>query len=214
MPAADWAQPAGSGAPYGQEYGHQPAHGEQYGYPAQYGQPYGQPAGYGQYGQTSAPAKPTPVIVSAVLGFVFGAFGVLATLAILIGGAALVSLSDTIDSSSNDPFADLGSDAAAGIGVGILISGLLALIWTVLMIWGSVWALTGRSRVLLLVGGSIATAVTLFSVIASAADNGTDQAAGVVISLLFLVASAAIVVLLCLRQAAQFFAAHRARRGR
>jgi MFS family permease len=170
-------------------------------------------AGYGQYGQSAAPGKPAQVIISAVLGFVFGAFGVLATLGILIGGVAFVSLSDTIDSSTDDPFADIGSDAAAGIGIGIVLVGLLALVWTVLMIWGSVWALTGRSRVLLLVGGSIAIAATLFSVIASAADNSTDQAAGVVMSLLFFGASLAIVVLLCVRQATQFFAAHRAVRG-
>jgi hypothetical protein len=198
---------------YGQPQYGQPAYGQPSGYPAQYGQPYGQ-AAYGQYGQSSAPVKPAPVIVSAVLGFVFGAFGVLVTLGVLVGGAALVGLSDTLDSSADDPFADLGADAAAGIGIGIVVVGLLALVWTVLMIWGSVWALTGRSRVLLLVGGSVAIAATLFSVIASAADNSTDQAAGVLISLLSFFAAVAIVVLLCLRPATQFFAAHRAGRGR
>jgi hypothetical protein len=209
---AQYGQPQYGQAQYGQPPYGQPAYGQPSGHPAQYGQPYGQ-AAYGQYGQSAAPVKPAPVIVSAVLGFVFGAFGVLVTLGVLVGGAALVGLSDTLDSSADDPFADLGADAAAGIGIGIVVVGLLALVWTVLMIWGSVWALTGRSRVLLLVGGSVAIAATLFSVIVSAADNSTDQAAGVVVSLLSFFAAVAIVVLLCLRPATQFFAAHRAGRG-
>ena len=47
----------------------------------------------------------------------------------------------------------------------------VCLAWTVLMIWGSVWALTGRSRVLLLVGGSIASLVTFIGVLASLCDR-------------------------------------------
>jgi hypothetical protein len=152
------------------------------------------------------------VIISAVLGFIFGALGMLATLVFLVGGAVLTA-SDGIDTPGDDPFGDLGSDAATGLGIGIVVLGLLSLAWTVLMIWGSVWALTGRSRVLLLVGGSIAIASMLFSVIASATDNSADQAAGVVISLLFFAAAVTIVVGLCVRPATQYFAVHRAARG-
>jgi hypothetical protein len=207
-----YGQPQYGQPPYGQQQYGQPQYGQQSGYAAQYGQPYDQAAGYGQYGQPAAPVKPAPVIISAVLGFIFGAFGVLATFGFLVGGAVL-SASGGIDTSGDEPFADLGSDAVTGLGIGIVVLGLLSLVWTVLMIWGSVWALTGRSRVLLLVGGAIAIAAMLFSVIASAADNSTDQAAGVVISLLFFCAAVAIVVGLCVRQATQFFAAHRAARG-
>ena len=139
-------------------------------------------------------------------------------MAVFVGGAALVGLAGAFET-TEDPFAgELAGDAAAGIGIGIVVVGLICLAWTVLMIWGSVWALTGRSRVLLLVGGSIAVVVTLIGVLGSLADSGagttSDTTIGIVISLLFLAAAVAIVALLCLRPAAQFFAAHRARRGR
>jgi hypothetical protein len=94
----------------------------------------------------------------------------------------------------------------------LIVFGLIALAWTVVMIWGSVWALSGRSRVLLLVGGSIAVAVTLFGFLASLSDDATTGG-GVVLQLVFLLAAIAIVVLLSMRPAAQFYAAHRARRG-
>src|SRR5687768_9599741 len=64
-------QPYASPAPYGDQYGQQPAYGQQPGYPQQYGQ------AYGQYGTTATATKPPHVITAAVLGFVFGAFGVL-----------------------------------------------------------------------------------------------------------------------------------------
>jgi hypothetical protein len=208
--------------PYGQPSYGQPAYGGQYGQPG-----YGAPAAYGQYGYSASPARPAHVIVPAILGFIFAAFGVLSTLGVFLGGAAVVGLagaldSGALDSGPGDPFGgELPSDAAAGIGVVFVVLGLIILAWTVLMIWGSVWALTGRSRVLLLVGGSIAVLVTLIGVLASVLDSttadsvgGTEYAIGIVITLAFFVASLAIVVPLCLRPATQFFAAHRARRGR
>jgi hypothetical protein len=209
----DYGQPAYGQTPYGQPSYGQPAYGGQYGQPA-----YGAPAGYGQYGYSAVPARPGGVVTAAVLGFVFAAFGVLATLAVFVGGAALVGLAGAFES-TEDPFAgELAGDAAAGIGVGIVVVGLICLAWTVLMVWGSVWALTGRSRVLLLVGGSIAVLVTLLGVLGSLADSGagttSENTVGVVLSLLFLAAAVALVVLLSLRSATQFFAAHRARRGR
>ncbi|MGY1780415.1 hypothetical protein [Geodermatophilus sp. SYSU D01036] len=192
---------------YGQQgYGQAQPYGQQYG---QYGQtaPYGQQ--YGQYGQGAVPAKPGGVVTAAVLGFVLGAIGVLISLLLVFAGAVASSAGDELDSE----IPGFGSVAGAVGGV-ILVFGLVALVWTVVMIWGSVWALTGRSRVMLLVGGSIALAFTLFGLIGNLADADTAGAGGIVTSLLFFLAALAIVVLLSMKPAAAFFAAHRARRGR
>jgi hypothetical protein len=83
----------------------------------------------------------------------------------------------------------------------------------VVMIWGSVWALTGRSRVMLIVGGSIAVFFTGLGFIGNVGSS-TSTAGGVITSLLFFVAAIAIVVLLSLRKAGQYFAAARAAHGR
>jgi hypothetical protein len=214
-----YGQPQYGQTPYGQPSYGQPAYGGQYGQPA-----YGAPAAYGQYGYSAAPARPAHVIVPAILGFVFAAFGVLATLGVFLGGAAFVAMSDAVNSGAfdtgpEDPFSDLGGDAATGVGVVLVVIGLLALAWTVLMIWGSVWALTGRSRVLLLVGGGIAVLVTLIGVLGTILDSTTADAVGsseyvvgIVLTLVFFLASLAIVVPLCLRPATEFFAAHCGRR--
>jgi hypothetical protein len=185
-------------APYGQQgYEQQPAYGQQPGYPQQYGQA---PA-YGQYG-SGQPARPGGVITAAVLGFIFAAFGVVVSLGAIAGGAFVGSL-----------IADMeGADSGVVTGVFVVI-GLVALAWTVLMVWGSIWALTGRSRVLLLVGGSIALAMTLFGFLGSLADSASTGG-GIVFSLLLVLAALAIVVLLSLKPSAHFFAAKRAQRGR
>jgi|tagenome__1003787_1003787.scaffolds.fasta_scaffold20894608_3 hypothetical protein len=201
---------------YGQPpaYGQQPAYGDsqygqqQYGTPAPYGQQpgYGQQPAYGQYGTSGVPAKPPHVIIAAVLGFIYGALGVLISLGLILGGAFLGSLFGDIAEG------DTTLDGAGGVVTGVLVFfGVLALAWTVLMIWGSVWALTGRSRVMLLVGGSIALAFTVFGFLSSAGNSGSNGG-GIVVSLLFVLAALAIVVLLSMRPAANFFAAHRARR--
>jgi hypothetical protein len=65
---------------------------------------------------------------------------------------------------------------------------------------------------MLLVGGSLALAFSLIGFVGTIADN-TSTGGGIVFNLVLLVAALAIVVLLCLRPAADFFAAHRARRG-
>jgi hypothetical protein len=120
----------------------------------------------------------------------------------------------------DDPLAGLGGESAASIGAVLVAVGLVFLVWTVLMVWGSVWALSGRSRVLLLVGGSIATLVTFLGVLAAVTDTTTDYgttseyAFGIVFTLVFFIAALAIVVPLCLRPAREFFAAHRASRSR
>ena len=147
------------------------------------------------------------MIIAAVLGFVFGAFGVLVSLGGIIGGAVASGAADSAD----EEIPGFGAVAGAVGGV-LIVVGLLALAWTVVMIWGSVWALSGRSRVMLLVGGSIALAFTLIGFLGSLGDDSTGGG-GIVFNLLFLLAAVAIVVLLCLPPAAQFFAAHRARRG-
>ncbi|MGY1667366.1 hypothetical protein [Geodermatophilus sp. SYSU D00696] len=215
----EYGQQEYGGQSYGQQYGQQ-QYGQQYGqqgYPQQYGQQgygteqygqYGQAYGQ-QYGQGGVPAKPGSVVTAVVLGFVFGAIGVLFSLLLIFAGALASGAGDELD----NEIPGFGSVAGAVGGV-ILVFGLLALVWTVLMIWGSVWALTGRSRVMLLVGGSIALAVTLLGLIGNLADAQNAGAGGIITSLLFFLGSLAIVVLLSMKPAAAFFAAHRARRGR
>jgi hypothetical protein len=219
-----YGQPAqyGQPSPYGQPPQYQP---QQYSQPAQYQQqqygqpnPYGQPA-YGQYGapnpyaQAAVPAKPAQVVVSAVLGFIFGALGVLATLVLFFIGVAATGASRGADST----IPGLGAISGA-IGGVVIVIGILALAWTVLMIWGSVWALRGRSRVLLIVGGSISIATTGIGLLGSLGSmndaSSNNGPGGVLLSLLFFVVALAIVILLSMRSAGQFFAAHRARRGR
>jgi hypothetical protein len=146
------------------------------------------------------------VIVAAVLGFIFGALGVLASLVLFIGGAFATGASNQLDQEIPGL-----SGFSGAIGGALIVIGLLALAWTVVIIWGSVWALSGRSRVMLLVAGSIALAFTLIGFFSSVGDSNTTGG-GIFFNLLFLVASAAIVVLLCLKPAADFFAANRARR--
>jgi len=195
-------QQYGQPAPYGQPQFGQPQYGQAQPYGQQYdpAQQYGQPAGYGQYGQSGVPAKPGSVVTAAVLGFIFGALGVLLTLGIFIGGAALLSLGTAFEGTAAEGAASIG-------GAVVVFFGVLALAWTVVMIWGAVWALTGRSRVMLLVGGSIALAFTL-------SDSSNAGAGGLIWSVLVLLAAIAIVVLLSMRPAADFFAAHRAVRAR
>jgi hypothetical protein len=209
------ADPSGQQPRYGEQpgYGPPPQYGQQYAgpgtYGTQYGQqpPYGQQPGYGPYGTSAVPAKPPHVIIAAVLGFVFGAVGVLVSLLAIIGGAFVTGGG----ASGNDEFAGLGAIGGA-VGGALIIIGLLSLAWTVVTIWGSVWALRGRSRVMLLVAGSIALAFSVIGFLGSLSDS-SSTGGGIVVQLLVLLAAAAIVVLLCLKPAADFFAAHRARRG-
>jgi hypothetical protein len=196
----------GQPSPYGQQYDPAPPYGQQYGqqpYGQQYGQtPYGQ---YGPYGQSGVPARPGGVVTASVLGFILGALGVLVSLVLIVLGAA---------ASTSDTEAIPGLEEFAGVVGGVLIVvGVLALAWTVVMIWGSVWALTGRSRVLLLVGGAIALGLTLLGFVANLSDTSNATAGGVFWNVLMLAAAIAIVVLLSLKPAADFYAAHRARRG-
>ncbi len=202
-----------------------PAYGQQYGQP-QYGQPpapygqqggypqpaYGQsapPAGYGQYGQSAVPAKPGGVVTAAVLGFILGALGVIVSFFAIFAGA----VASGVSSGADEEIPGLGALGGA-IGGALIVVGLLALIWTVVMIWGSVWALTGRSRVMLLVGGSIALAFTLIGLLGNLGSADEVGAGSIIWSLILFVASLVIVVLLSVKSAGQFYAAHRARRGR
>jgi hypothetical protein len=197
-----YGQPQGTPAAYGDQYGQPQQYGQQAGYPQQYGQ------GYGQYGTSATPAKPPHVITAAVLGFIFGAFGVLVSLASIVGGAVASGAAGDAD----EEIPGLGALAGAVGGV-LIVFGVVALAWTVVMIWGSAWALSGRSRVMLLVGGSIALALTLIGFLGSLTDEATGGG-GIVFNLLLVLAALAIVVLLCLKPSAAFFAAKRAQRGR
>jgi hypothetical protein len=185
---------SGQPAPYGQ---YQPAPYQQYGAPPP-------SAGYG-YGQPPAVARPGGVITAAVLGLVLGAFGVLVSLLFVVLGAVAAGGASGLD----DEIPGFGAVTGAVAGA-LLAVGLLAVAWTVLMIWGSIWALTGRSRVLLIVAGSIATAATGVMLIGSLSDG---DGGGIVFSLLLFAASVATVVLPSLSSGAQFYAAHRQRRA-
>jgi hypothetical protein len=213
-----YGQPAWAQSQYGPPSYGQPGYGPpQYGQsaygPSQYGQPaYGQPP----YGQPQ-PARPGTVITAAVLGLVHAALGLLVTVGLLAGGALI---DDLISLAESDPSVDAQvsnsevNDARAAL-VGVA---LLALAWTVVMVWGSVLAVRGRSRVLLLVGASIAVGASglVFGaglIGALAAPDQPGQTGGVLFLLVPFLASVAMLVLLCLRSASQFFAAHRQRRA-
>jgi hypothetical protein len=189
---------------HGQQYQAPGAYGGQYGQQPAYGQQYGQAPTYGQYGP-GQPAKPGTVITAAVLGLVFGALGVIFTLLAFVAGSAASSV-----------FGSLSGDdeAASGILAVVVVLALLIGAWTVVTIWGAVWALNGRSRVLLIVAGSIAIAFTLLGFLSAVADASNSGTGGIVWSLLLFVAAVAMVVLLSMKPSADFFAAHRARRGR
>ena len=196
--------PPSYGQQYGQQYQAPGAYGGQYGQQPAYGQQYGQAPTYGQYG-SGQPAKPGTVITAAVLGFVFGALGVIFTLLAFVAGSAASSV-----------FGSLSGDdeAASGILAVVVVLAVLIAAWTVVTIWGAVWALNGRSRVLLIVAGSIAIAFTLLGFLSAVADASNSGTGGIVWSLLLFVAAVAMVVLLSMKPSANFFAAHRARRGR
>jgi hypothetical protein len=168
--------------------------------------PYGQPAGYGPP-PGSRPAKPGGVVTAAVLGFVWGALGVLVTFVFVLAGVGGNSLAEALDGTAG---AQVGARFLTGVAVFLA---LLALAWTVVMVWGGVLAVSGRSRVLLLVGGSVSIAVTglyFVVVVANAADAGAGP---VTVTFLLLAVSVLIVVLLCTRSASRFFAACRTLRA-
>ncbi|MGY1739875.1 MULTISPECIES: hypothetical protein [unclassified Blastococcus] len=204
----------GYGQPeYGQQQGHgqQPAGAQPYGQYAasSYGQGYAaSPYGtYGQYGAGST--RPGGVVTAAVLGFIWGALGVLVTISLFAGGAFLGGNTDEAE----DALPGLGD--AVGTAAGVLVFlGVLALAWTVVTIWGSVWALTGRSRVMLIVAGSIAIAATGLMFVGGIGSAQDEGAGGLVLGLIGLVVSILIVVLLSNRQAGAWFASERARRPR
>jgi hypothetical protein len=219
-----YGQPPHGQPPYGQAPYGQPQYGQpQYG-AAQYAQPqYGQPQyGAAQYAQPPyAPAqsaRPGTVITAAVLGLVHGALGLLVTVACLAQGALVDDLIGTV--AESDPSIDpqVAASSVDGVRAALTAIAVLALAWTVVMVWGSVLAVRGRSRVLLLVGASIAVATTalvlVFGLVGAASSPGRSGETGAVLFLLalFLVALA-MLVLLCLRSAGQFFTAHRQRRS-
>ena len=187
---------------YQQQGYEQPGYGQQ-GYGQQYAAPYGQPyPAAGGYGQVAVPPRPGGVVAASVLGFVWGALGVIVTVVLVVIGAAGGSVVNSL--------VDDNSVGRAFTGAFVFL-GIVALAWTVITFWGSAWALSGRSRVLLLVSGSIAVAATALMFLGSL--TGNSNAGGVIVALVLLAGSVAIVVLLARSQATRFFAAHRLRRA-
>jgi hypothetical protein len=145
------------------------------------------------------------VVAASVIGFVWGALGAIVTVVFMAGGAFFSGASGNADST----LPGLGAFTGAAAGVFIFL-GLLALAWTVVMFWGSAWALSGRSRVLLIVGGSIAVATTAVTFFGSL--GGNSNAGGIVIALVLLALSILVVVLLSRKDAAAFYAYQRSQR--
>ena len=149
------------------------------------------------------------MVTAAVLCFIWGALGVLVTLSFFAGVAFFGGSSDEAD----DALPGLGGAFGAAAGI-LVFLGVLALAWTVVMIWGSVWALSGRSRVMLIVGGSIAIAATGLMFLGGIGSVQDEGPGGLVLGLIGLAISILIVVLVSNRQAAAWFAAQRAYRPR
>src|SRR4051794_10918200 len=97
--------------PYGQQYQPPAAYGDQYGQQPAYGQQYGQAPAYGPYG-SGQPAKPGTVVTAAVLGFVFGALGVIFTLLMIAAGSAASSIFGTLSSDV---------DGTTGVVAGVIV---------------------------------------------------------------------------------------------
>ncbi len=148
-----------------------------------------------------APVRPGVVMAAAVLGVILGALATAAAIFAFVGGSALVGQDD-------------GGTGLAGALSGIfLVFALIALTVAVLLIWGSVLAITGRSRVLLIVGAALLAALGLISFFGSIGNDATDTG-GIIGLLVGLAAALLILVFLSLAPAARYFAAHRDRRGR
>lgn len=144
-------------------------------------------------------SRPGRVTTAAVLGFILGALATVAAIFLFSGGALLTG--------ADDGWIGLGSELA---GV-LIVLGLIVAAIAVLMIWGSVLALTGRSRVVLIVGASLVAALGVLSLLGSLGYATTD-ASGILSQLIALMVSILIVVLLSLAPSAQYFATQQARR--
>jgi len=199
----------------------QPRYGSPYGQAPQYGQaPYGQPSPYGPYGpygQPTVPSRPGTVITSAVLGLLYGVLGLLTALLFVIGGTYADDVIDAVEDADPTLEGTLGSSELDSFRAVLVVFGVLALVWAVVMVWGSFLALRGRSRVLLLVGAWISVAATgvllLVGGIGTATASEGDGAAGIVVLLLLFLGTVAMAVLLLLRPSTAYFAAHRHRRA-
>ena len=181
--------------PQQQGYGQQPTAG-----PPGYGQQSGYPQPYG-FGGGPAPVRPAVVTTAAVLGFILGALATAAAIFAFVGRSAVVGQDDG------------GTGLAGALSGNFLVFALIALTIAVLLIWGSVLAITGRSRVLLIVGAALLAALGLISFFGSIGNDATDTG-GIIGQLVGLAAALLILVFLSLAPAARYFAAHRDRRGR
>ncbi|WP_269176282.1 hypothetical protein [Modestobacter sp. VKM Ac-2986] len=214
-----YGSPYGQAPQYGQSpYGQAPWGQAPYGQGPQYGQsPYGQPVAHGGPGQPAVPGRPGTVITSAVLGLLYGVLGLLTALLFVIGGAYADDFLDAVEDTDPSLEGTLGSSEVDGFRAVLVVFGVVALVWAVVMVWGSFLALRGRSRVLLLVGAWIAVAVTavllLLAVVGAATAPEGGGAGGIVLFLLLFLGTVAMAVLLLLRPSAAYFAIHRQRRA-
>ena len=230
--ASPWGPPQQPGQPdpqyggpaqYGQPPQYAPGHGQPaFGQPSPYGPygqppPYGQPSPYGPYGPPTAPGRPGTVIAAAVLGLLYGALGLLVTLLLLAFGTVADDFLDALEDSDPSLEGTLDPSAADTAQAGLIVLGLLALAWAVVMVWGSFLALRGRSRVLLLVGASIAIAATglllLIGGLGAATQPDSGGAGAIVLFLLLFLGTVGTLVLLVVRPSSAYFAAHRHRRA-
>ena len=157
------------------------------------------------------------MITAAVLGLLQGVLGLLVALLFVLGGTYADDFIDAVQDADPTLEGTLGSSEVTSFRVVLVLFGLLALAWAVVMVWGSFLALRGRSRVLLMVGGWISVAVTglflLFGGIAAATEPDGGGLGGTLFLLVVFLVAVAVPVLLLLRPSADHFAAHRRRRA-
>lgn len=178
------------------------------GYAQQYGQGYGYGQPYGYAPQTAAATpRPGSVVAAGVLGFLWAALGFILTLYLLTKG----SQANDYASTGNQFFPGLG-DVISGFAGYLFAMAFYGLLWTVLMIWGGIWAIGGRSRVGLMVGGSVAIGDTGFLCFLVLANPSVTPSGYLLVVIAAFAISIFIVAALCTRSAAEFFAAQRAPR--
>lgn len=169
-------QQSGYGYPVGQYPGQQ-----------QWG---GQPPGYPMYSSSAnqlPAARPGVVLAAAIIAFLLGAL-------LAIGGAVIIGASKTADSDGNF----LGLNGLAGIVVAV---GVILILVAALLIWGGVWAVNGKSYLLLLISASVIGALALIGLIENLS-NGYDPTGGIVGA----IACAVVVALLASSQSRSWFA--------
>jgi hypothetical protein len=189
-----WAQqqpPPDHQQQYPQQYPQQQYQQQQYQQATPAHHPWGAaPAGYPTPAQPSRPAsasRPGQVLTAAILAFLLG--GLMA-----IGGIVAIGASRSADSAG-------GILGVSGLGGVVVAVGLVFLLLAALMIWGGIWAVMGKSYLLLLITACVFGVLSLISLIQTLS-NGGNPAAGI----LGMVICAVIVVLLASQPSRNWFA--------